>query len=97
MESCPEARQYNAIWSKLRALSRQDASSIGVSIAAPRPLHKRIIKAVQKEKWMDLAFKIGAEPFETFLSHSRKTSIITFYLEYRTPKVLLKPLTPEDF
>ena len=89
MEACPETRQYYAIWAKLKELPRPHASTFGVSISAPRALHKRIIKAVKKEKWMDLGFKISQEPRTVTLSHTRNASILTFYLTYT--------LTPEDF
>lgn len=73
-------RQYEPIWNKLKALSRTDAKNIGVSITAPRVMHRRIIKAVKKEKWMDVGYKIQVEPNTALLTHSRNGSILTFYL-----------------
>ena len=73
MEADPEHRQYNPIWARLKQYKR-------VQIAAPRPLHKRIIKAVQKEKYMDIGYKLLIEPATSYLHHHRTHSVITFYL-----------------
>lgn len=43
-------RKYYPIWEKLK----QEGE---VSITAPRVFHKRIIRMVSKEKYMDLAWK----------------------------------------
>jgi hypothetical protein len=75
-------RQYEPIWVKLKSLSQSEASSKGVSITAPRALHRRIIKAVKKEKWMDIAYKLEIEPRVAVLSHSQKNSILTFQLSF---------------
>lgn len=82
MEADPDSRQYNPIWKTLKANNR-------VSITAPRPLHKRIIKAVKKEKWLDVGYKLTIEPRKATLSHTRCGSILTFYLEFN--------LIAEDF
>lgn len=89
MESCPELRHYNPIWRQLKALSRELASTKGISISAPRPLHRRIIKAVKKEKWLDLGYKLEIEPRKATLHHVRDGSKITFLLTFS--------LTEEDF
>ena len=73
-------RQYEPIWQKLKAMPLSDASTKGVSVTANRVLHPRIIKAVVKEKWMDLGYKIQIEPRKTILVHSRKHAVLTFYL-----------------
>ena len=75
-------RQYYPIWKKLKADKQ-------VVISAPRPLHDRINKAVKKEKWLDIAYKLEIEPRKAVLSHSRKGSQITFSLTFS--------LTEEDF
>lgn len=82
-------RQYEPIWFQLKSLSQSEASSKGVSITAPRALHRRIIKAVKKEKWMDIGYKLLIEPKTALLSHSQRNSILTFKLTFS--------LTPEDF
>lgn len=81
-------RLYEPIWEKLKALSPKEASTKGVSVTAPKVFHKRIIKAVKKEKYNDIAFRILKEDIGT-LSHVCNGSILTFYLTY--------PLTSKDF
>lgn len=66
-------RAYQPIWEKLKADGK-------VSITANRLLHPRIIKAVIKEKWMDIGYKMQIEPATAFLSHEVKFSVITFTL-----------------
>lgn len=44
-------RQYEPIWTKLK----EDGV---VRLAVPRPLHKRVVKAVLKEKDMDKGFRL---------------------------------------
>lgn len=82
-------RQYEQIWLKLKALSKEDASIKGVSLTAPRALHRRIIKAVKKEKWLDVGYKLKIEPREATLIHTKNNSILTFYLVFN--------LISEDF
>lgn len=74
-------RQYELIWYKLKTMPLSEASKKGVSITANRALHARIIKAVTKEKWKDLAYKASLAPLATTLSHTRNHSILTFYLK----------------
>lgn len=57
-----------------------DASKKGVSVTANRVLHARIIKAVTKEKWKDLAYKASISPLKTFLHYKRNNAILTFTL-----------------
>lgn len=80
------SRLYYSIWNKLKSLPHQDARDVGVSISAPRVLHKRIVKAVKKEKWLDVGQKILLSPREAMLTHSRENSILTFYLTYTVIK-----------
>lgn len=75
-------RQYETIWHRLKNLPANEAEKVGVSVAAPRPLHGRIIKAVTKEKWKDLGYKILLDDKRAILSHSRQNAIITFYLSF---------------
>lgn len=82
-------RKYETIWVRLKELSRKDAETKGISISAPRPLHKRIIKAVNKEKWKDIGYKLELEDRVATLSHTRDGVILTFRLTFS--------LTTEDF
>ena len=68
-------RQYEPIWDQLKVQGK-------CRIAAPQPLHKRIIKAVVKEKYNDVGYKfLLSETGKTArLSYSRKNSEITFKL-----------------
>ena len=68
-------RFYFPIWEKLKKEKQ-------VSITANRSLHARIIKAVKKEKWMDVGYKLEIEPRVATLSHSRKHSVLTFFLSH---------------
>ncbi len=79
-------RFYEPIWIKLKSMPPSEASSIGVSITANRLLHPRIIKAVIKEKWMDLGFKLQLDDKTAKLSYTRKHAVITFYLTYTLGK-----------
>jgi hypothetical protein len=74
-------RDYEPIWTKLKAMPFSEASTKGVSVTANRALHRRIIKAVQKEKYMDVAYKIHMEPIKTILWYRKKDALITFYLK----------------
>jgi len=73
-------RQYEEIWHKLKNLPRDEAEKKGVSIVANKAHHRRIAKAVRKEKWMDLVFKLEIEPAHAILYHTRSGSILTFIL-----------------
>ena len=64
-------------------MPREDAERIGVSVTANPKLHKRLIKAVTKEKWKDLGFKLLLDGYTTELAHSRSFSVLTFYLIYK--------------
>lgn len=82
-------RTYYAIWNQLKSLSLEDATNKGVRVSAPRPHHRRIIKAVRKEKWMDVGYKIRMEPKVATIVTFSTASIITFRLRFS--------LTPDDF
>ncbi len=73
-------RQYEYIWHRLKTMPLSEASSKGVSVTANRALHARIIKAVTKEKWKDLAYKASLAPLAAILTHTRNHAILTFYL-----------------
>lgn len=78
-------RYYQPIWENLKALSIQDAKEKGVKITAPAALHKRIIKAVKKEKWMDIGYKMMLKEIddrEATLLYTRSGSILTFKLRF---------------
>jgi len=79
-------RHYESVWTKLKNLSRTDAETVGISVTANRVLHPRIIKAVIKEKWMDIGFKLSSDIYHTKLSYTIKHSVITFYLTYHVLK-----------
>lgn len=44
-------RQYQAIWERIKKHGK-------ATLIAPVDSHRRIIKAVQKEKYMDIGFKL---------------------------------------
>lgn len=73
-------RQYETIWHELKHLPAIQAEHVGVSVTASRPLHARILKAVKKEKWGDIGYKILLNDKRAVLTHTRQHSIITFYL-----------------
>ena len=75
-------RQYETIWEKLKSLPADEAEKVGISVAAARPLHGRIIKAVTKEKWKDLGYKILLDDKRAILWNRRQNAIITFYLTF---------------
>ena len=67
-------RYYEPIWRKIKTQKT-------AQIAAPRPLHPRIIKAVNKEKYGDLEFKLELENSYAILYTSSNHAIITFTLK----------------
>jgi hypothetical protein len=66
-------RKYEPIWHKLKQTGQ-------VSITANRLLHPRIIKAVIKEKWGDIGYKVSIEPARAKLSYISTHAILKFYL-----------------
>ena len=90
-------RQYQPLWTKLKALPAKQAAMQGVSVTAPRVLHKRIVKAVVKEKWLDLGFKLEVEPKHAIMYHARSGSILTFYLRLYNANHSGCPFSEDDF
>lgn len=88
-------RQYEPIWQKLKSLPFHEAKTFGVSVTANRRLHPRIVKAVTKEKWLDLPYKLKLDPHKTIMYHVSKGSILTFYLEL-SQTAILKSITSEN-
>lgn len=78
-------REYEPIWNKLKA-------DKVVSITANRLLHPRIIKAVTKEKWKDLGYKLQCDPLYAKLHVSSNGSILTFKLSFHPAS----PITVKD-
>lgn len=70
-------REYESIWIALKS-----SKSKSVQISAPKSLHRRVIKAVTKEKWKDLGYKIMLEPKVAIMTSTTKNSIITFTLKH---------------
>ena len=68
-------RKYQDIWEALKATGT-------CSIAAPRPLHARILKAVVKEKYNDLGYKVllAETSQKATVTHVRNGSTIRFIL-----------------
>lgn len=71
-------RQYEAVWIALKERG-------SVRLAVPTPLHRRVIKAVLKEKYQDFGYR-----FQMMQSHTRlrleyecKNNVITFTLHKR--------------
>lgn len=78
-------REYEPLWIKLK--------QNGIAkVAVPRPLHRRVIKAVKKEKYMDIGFKILCDKKQAVLSHTREHSMIIFKLTYN----LVGTITVDD-
>jgi hypothetical protein len=71
-------RQYEPVWLELKRKRT-------ARVTAVRNLHPRIIKAVTKEKWKDLAFKVELDPYVATLGYTIKHSIITFTLSLHRP------------
>ena len=67
-------RQYEPIWNALK-------KNKSVQVRADFRAHKRIYKAVVKEKWLDLGFKIETDPYYAILSHSSKGNILTITMK----------------
>jgi hypothetical protein len=82
-ESLLQMRYYQAIWEDIKKKEI-------VRITAPKPLHRRIIKAVIKEKWLDYAYKLESDNCNVILTHSISNSIITFKI---TKHLNLKNIT----
>lgn len=74
-------RKYQQIWEKLKALSPDAASSVGISISANPILHARIIKAVTKEKYRDLAYKLQLDSRTATMTSHVSGQVVTFKLQ----------------
>ena len=92
-----EFRFYYPIWSDLKSLSPEAAELVGISITAPSALHKRIVKAVKKEKWLDIGWKLTIDPQVSELSFIKKNSILTFYLTRKMWDGRMKSFTVDSF
>lgn len=68
-------RMYTPAWNKLK-LDRT------LRLAVPRPLHRRVIRAISKEKWQDEAWKFlrSEEGYWDEIRYSCKGNIIEFSL-----------------
>jgi len=71
-----DERKYQPIWDALKTKGHGGS----ISISAHSKFHARIVKAVKKEKWMDVGYKLSIEPKIAFLSHSRTHNMLTFHL-----------------
>lgn len=68
-------RKYQPIWEELKLTNT-------CKIVVHKSLHKRIIKAVIKEKYNDIKFKLflADKGKKAILTHSKVYSVIEFYL-----------------
>jgi hypothetical protein len=68
-------RMYEPAWIELKKKGR-------VRLAVPRPLHRRVIKAILKEKNQDLAYKLEMLEKKTRLkiTYEQQDSVITIIL-----------------
>jgi hypothetical protein len=68
-------RQYEPAWQALKKNGK-------VRLAVPRPLHKRVIKAILKEKWMDTGFKYEMleKKIRLRIEYVQEANVITMYL-----------------
>ncbi len=69
-------RQYQPIW---QALKKHKT----VTVLSPSHLHKRLVKAVIKEKWMDDQFKKREGWRAMRLTYAIKNNEVTFFLSYK--------------
>ena len=81
-------RMYEPIWLKLRSAKAKEVLNFPeikvkeISLTAPKSAHKRIIKAVTKEKYGDVTFKFECSENckKARISHEVKGNIIKFKL-----------------
>lgn len=71
-------RMYGPLWTKLK-------NEKSVSITANRLHHPRILKAVTKEKWLDLEYKMEISPKIAQMSTTSRGAVLTFYLSEKVP------------
>jgi hypothetical protein len=88
-------RQYEPIWHQLKSLPEEQAKTVGIRITANRLMHARIIKAVTKEKYKDIGYKLRTEPRVAIMEHKRAGSVVTFTLRFKLG--LQKNLRLKDF
>lgn len=69
-------RYYEPVWRKLKSNGK-------ASITANVALHPRIVKAVTKEKYNDIAYKIEIAPYHSVLIHRSEGAILHFTLYKR--------------
>jgi len=69
-------RKYAPIWLELK-------TKLKVAVAAPPPMHERIIKGVMKEKDKDLGFKLMASEENRWykIEYTKNQSKLTFVLK----------------
>ena len=68
-------RKYEPAWLELKKKRI-------LRLAVPRPLHKRVIKAIIKEKWLDIGYKFERinQSYWDELAYTRNNNIIEFRL-----------------
>lgn len=78
-------RMYEPVWEALKKHKT-------VTLNAKPSLHKRIAKAIQKEKWADEEFKNKEGWRKMWMTHISKGNEITFSLSYKLDELLPKDL-----
>ena len=78
-------RQYEPIWSALKKHKT-------ITVSSPVHLHKRLIKAVIKEKWLDTSFKKKEGWRKMWLTYHTRENEVTFQLSYKLTELLPKDL-----
>ena len=70
-------RFYEPIWIKLKAEHK-------AKLAAPKELHRRIVKAVMKERTSDLAFRLhlSDEQKKCWIQYSSDGNLLKFELKF---------------
>ena len=76
-------RMYEPVWIALKKHKH-------VTIRVPPHLHARVIKAVIKEKWLDMPFKKREGWRKMYLTYSIFENEITFSLNYRLNEIVAK-------
>jgi len=78
-------RQYQPIWLALKKHKT-------VTVRAPKHTHKRLVKAVVKEKWLDDQFKNKEGWRMMWLSYVIHEDEVTFTISYKLTELLAKDL-----
>ena len=70
-------RHYEPIWKKLKADGK-------AKLAVPNALHRRTIKAVMKERYMDLEFKflLSENSQRCWIQYKSEGNVIYMWLKY---------------